>query len=106
MRDGLYMVQFHTPSGAGAGIVTLSDGKIGGGDSFIYYRGTYTEADNKFTAEVLTGRHTAGALSVFGVDSLHIKLSGTTQGDKADMIGTSPQAPGIQLKATLARLAD
>jgi hypothetical protein len=101
MRNGLYMVQFQTPSGAGAGVVTLCDGKIGGGDGVLYYTGTYNEADNKFTAEVLTGRHTAGALSVFGGDNLHIKLSGTTQGDKAEMIARRRKHLVFSLKRNL-----
>ncbi len=106
MKDGLYQVTFNTRMGGGAGVVTLRDGKIGGGDSAIWYAGTFTETKNKFTAEVLTGRHSTGLPSVFGVDKLQINLTGTTDGDTAKLSGTSPQAPGVQLDGTLTRITD
>lgn len=106
MRNGLYRVHFETRIGGGGGVVTLNDGKVGGGDSAIYYVGTYSENGNQFTGEVLTDRHSPGMPSVFGVDKLQISLKGTTDGDKAQITGTSQQAPGLTLHGTLTRLAD
>jgi hypothetical protein len=43
MQNGLYWVEFRTPLGSGAGVVVLQDGNLRGGDSSMYYFGTYTE---------------------------------------------------------------
>jgi hypothetical protein len=41
MQTGLYKVNFKTPLGLGAGVVVLENGMIRGGDSSMFYRGTY-----------------------------------------------------------------
>lgn len=108
MRNGLYKVEFTTPKGAGSGVVTLSDGKMGGGDSVLYYRGTYAMNGNSFTATVQTDRHTVAPAmpAVFGQDRVNINVAGTFQGDVANMTGTAKEAPGVNFKARLSRLAD
>lgn len=106
MRDGLYKVAFQTPLGAGAGVVVLQDGKLRGGDSSMYYVGSYSETGSQFSAEVASSRHTQGLPSVFGKDNVRISLKGTSQSDSAQMTGTSPDAPGVRLQATLTRLGD
>lgn len=106
MRDGLYKVEFRTPRGAGAGVVHLVGGKLWGGDSGIYYLGTYSLDGGNFTAEVKTGRHSQNLASVFGVDAVRIHLQGQSAGDSAVLQGTSPDAPGISFQAELARIAD
>jgi hypothetical protein len=101
MQDGLYRVEFGTPLGAGAGVVALQGGKLRGGDSSMYYVGTFTEAGNQATAQVESHRHTPGLASVLGRDDAHISLRGTVQGNSARMTGTAREAPGVNLSVTL-----
>jgi hypothetical protein len=105
LKDGLYKVSFQTPLGAGAGVVVLSGGHMRGGDSAIYYAGTYTQDDNRFSASVATARHSAGLPSVFGIDTAHISLRGSIDGDSATAQGTAVEAPGVTFQVILTRLA-
>lgn len=107
MQNGLYKVHFKTPIGEGAGVITLQDGKLAGGDSSMFYVGSYQEDGNQFHATVEVDTHTrmAGMASALGVSKGTLKLSGTTQGDTANMTGSSPQAPGVSFRATLSRIA-
>ena len=105
MQNGLYKVEFQTPLGQGAGVVMLLDGKLQGGDSGIYYSGTFTASAPKMTAEVTTGRHSTNApQSVFGTDVVHISLTGSFTGDTGTFDGTAKEAPGLTFKARLERL--
>jgi hypothetical protein len=108
MRDGLYKVQFDTQRGTGSGVVFLQGGKLRGGDSRIYYVGTYDENGGQFSARVTTDQHTdvPGMSSVFGVDRSNINLRGIGTVDSAEMKGTAAEAPGISFRAVLTRIAD
>ena len=57
MQNGLYAAEFQTPLGKGYGVVMLLNGVLQGGDSMMYYQGSYTVDGNNFTAEVKTGAH-------------------------------------------------
>jgi hypothetical protein len=108
MQNGLYKVSFRTPIGAGDGVVYLRDGQLWGGDSSMYYRGSYVVAGDQFSAQVTSDIHSrpAGMESVFGVDHAQISLSGRHTGTAATLSGSSTQAPGVGLTATMSRLAD
>src|SRR2546430_873168 len=95
MRDGIYKVQFQTQLGQGAGVVVLQGGKFRGGDSNIYYIGTYSQSGDQLTADVATDAHSSGIGSVFGVDRAHIHLTGKVTGDSAQMTGTAREAPNV-----------
>jgi hypothetical protein len=86
----------------------LNDGKAQGGDSGLYYDGSYQVSGDQFSATLSTGRHdrNTGMVSVFGVDEVTINLQGSWSGDQATVRGSSPQAPGVSFDATLKRLAD
>ena len=104
MEDGLYRVQFQTPIGMGAGVVVLQGGTLRGGDSGMYYVGTYHVDGENLTATVNTNRHTANLQSVFGQDQVEIHLQGKIQNDTATVTGNSAQAPGIAFTAILTKL--
>jgi hypothetical protein len=104
LTDGFYRVAFQTRLGGGAGVLNLLSGKMWGGDSSLYYNGTYTQSGNDFTASVVTDRHTPGLQSVFGVDRVHISLRGKTDGASATMQGTAAEAPGVTFQATLTKI--
>jgi hypothetical protein len=107
MREGLYSVRFQTSVGTGgAGVVFLQGGILRGGDSAMWYRGQYTDADGKFTATVTAARHSPGLPSVFGVDNVTISLAGTSTDTSAQATGSAPQAPGVSLSVSLSRLMD
>lgn len=106
MIDGFYKVEFRTPLGGGGGVVTLANGVIHGGDSAIYYFGTYTVQGDHFVADAKTARHSnaPGMANVFGRDQVDIKITGTITGDRIEATGQSPQAPGVSFNAILSRL--
>ena len=106
MKEGLYSVRFQTPKGAGAGVVFLQGGKLRGGDTAMWYAGTYTDSGGKFTASVAVARHTPGLPSVFGLDNVNIALTGTNTDTTAQATGSSPQAPDVNFSAALSRLSD
>ena len=104
MKNGLYKVEFQTQRGAGAGVVTLMDGKLGGGDSGIYYVGEYSVSGDDVTAKVRTGRHTQGLDSVFGADRLNITMKGKVSGDGATFTATAVEAPGVTMQGRLSKI--
>src|SRR5580700_7465704 len=109
MKEGLYQINFKTPGGGpGAGVIVLENGTIRGGDSMLFYRGTFSESGDKFTAHVVTGKHTTipGMNSVFGRDIVTITLSGTTSADsKAIIKGSAKEVPNVSFDATLSFIA-
>jgi hypothetical protein len=106
LPDGFYGVRFKTPRGEGAGVVTLTKGQLRGGDSALAYSGTFSQNGDTFTATVTTSRHAQGMLSVFGIDSVKIGLTGKSSNTSATCTGTAAQAPGLTLEAILTRISD
>lgn len=106
LTNGLYKVGFQTPLGEGFGVVTLEDGRLLGGDSMMYYIGTYQQNGDAFTAQVSVATHSVipGGGSVFGVPEATIQLNGSSTGNTAQVSGSSPQAPGVGFTASLTRL--
>lgn len=108
MQNGLYKVSFQTPMGQGAGVVVVADGTVKGGDSGMYYIGTFQEANNQFTAALHVQRHSnvvPGIVSVFGLDNVHLTLQGTSTANSANVGGTAAEAPGVQFQAQLTLIA-
>jgi hypothetical protein len=103
LPNGFYVAQFRTPKGTGAGVLTLANGQLRGGDSAIMYTGTYSQDADKFTAQVSTKRHTQGQPSVFGVDAVTIALTGKSSAGAASCTGT---AAGVTFQADLHRVSD
>jgi len=103
MKNGLYKVHFQTSLGTGAGIVVLRDGRLLGGDSSFWFAGRYRQDENTFTASVEMKMHmnVPGLKNVLGAPEAIISLSGAIFGDEAHMTGISPDAPRVQLRATL-----
>ncbi len=103
MQDGLYKAAFKTPIGEGYGVVTLSGGTLRGGDSMMYYVGTYSESGGQFTASVDVDKHSnvPGMISTFGPGN----NNGQSTDDSATAKGSSPQAPGVGFSLVLTRLA-
>ena len=113
MKNGLYSIHVTLLDGRvgkGSGVVVFRDGKIVGGDAYLYYTGTYTVKDNTFKGEVLVQRHTSSpdANPLFGAQSpVGIGVSGTFTDTRGEMSGTALVGKASQIfGATLRKLAD
>jgi hypothetical protein len=106
MDDGLYKVRFETPRGSGTGVVVLKDGHLWGGDSSMFYSGTYILSEGNFNAKIVTNVHTIAPHrpSIFGRDIVHISLTGSFSRDYAEVTGTAREVPDIDFKAELTKL--
>src|SRR6266700_360889 len=62
MKNGLYSIHVSLQdgrSGKGSGVIMFRDGKIFGGDAYLFYTGSYTSKGDTFKGEVLVQRHTS-----------------------------------------------
>ena len=78
---------------------------MGHDHTVIAYSGTYKQDGDDFSADIAIKRHTAGQLSVFGIDDVDISLTGRSTGTTASCRGKSRQAPGMEFEATMIRMA-
>jgi len=102
LKDGTYAAWYKTPFEQGTGIVHLADGQVWGRDSLMTYHGSCKVDGERFTATVLTKRHTDGRATVFGVyDELTLDIEGVCAGKIATYTATTALAPGIVLQGTL-----
>jgi hypothetical protein len=96
--------------GKGSGVIMFRDGKILGGDAYLFYTGSYTSKGDTFKGEVLVQRHTSSpdANPLFGgPNPVGIGVSGTFTDTSAEMTGTALVGKASQIfRATLRRLAD
>jgi T3SS negative regulator,GrlR len=113
MKNGLYSIHVSLQdgrSGKGSGVVVFRDGKIFGGDAFLFYTGTYTTKGDTFKGEVVVQRHTRSpdVNPLFGGPSpVGIGVSGTFTDTAAVMNGTALVGKASQIfTATLRKLAD
>src|ERR1700751_2222490 len=61
IRNGIYALTALATDGAGVdagGVLILHDGKIHGGDSYVYYIGTYRSSGGRWEGEMLSKEHT------------------------------------------------
>ncbi|MGB3043768.1 MAG: GrlR family regulatory protein [Xanthobacteraceae bacterium] len=108
MLKGLYKVEFETPRRKAVGVIYAEGGKLHGGSSAFAYLGSYTEHGNTFRGSVGAKRHSNDPSfpSVFGIDDVRIEFQGTAKGEFAICEGTASEAPSLNFKAVLTRIAD
>src|SRR2546423_10208887 len=113
MKNGLYSIHVSLQdgrTGQGSGVVMFRDGKILGGDAYLFYTGTYTTKGDSFKGEVLVQRHTSSsdASPLFGgPNPVGIGVSGTFTDSAGVMNGTALVGKASQIfTATLRKLAD
>jgi hypothetical protein len=113
MKNGLYSIHVSLLDGRvgkGSGVVVFRNGKIVGGDAYLYYIGSYTVRDNTFKGEVLIQRHTSSKDDnpLFGAPSpVGVGVTGTFTETRGEMTGTALVGKASQIfGATLRRLAD
>ncbi len=114
MKNGLYSIHVDLldgRTGKGSGVVIFRDGKILGGDAYLFYVGSYTVNGSSFKGEVLVKQHTRSTEEnpLFGgqVQPVGVGVTGTITETAGTMNGTALVGKASQLfKATLRRLAD
>lgn len=116
MKNALYSIHVDLldgRSGKGSGVVLFRDGKILGGDAYLFYVGSYVinVSNNTFKGEVTVNQHTPSpAMSpLFGGQQqpVGVGVSGTYDDTSATMNGTALVGKNSQLfRATLRYLAD
>jgi hypothetical protein len=113
MKNGLYSIHVSLQdgrSGKGSGVLMLRDGKILGGDAYLFYTGSYTAKGDTFKGEVLVQRHTKSpdASPLFGGPSpVGVGVSGTFTDRAAVVNGTALVGKASQIfTGTLRKLAD
>nr|WP_144441417.1 MULTISPECIES: GrlR family regulatory protein [unclassified Bradyrhizobium] len=114
MKNGLYSIHVSLLDGRvgkGSGVILFRDGKILGGDAYLYYTGSYKVKDNSFKGEVLVQRHTSPRGNdnpLFGGPApVGIGVSGTFTDTRGEMTGTALVGKASQIfGATLRKLAD
>jgi hypothetical protein len=113
MNNGLYSIHVSLQdgrTGKGSGVIMFRDGKILGGDAYLFYTGTYTTRGDTFKGEVLVQRHTSSpdANPLFGGPTpVGIGVTGTFTEKAAVMNGTALVGKASQIfSATLRKLAD
>jgi len=87
----------------------VRDGKILGGDAYLFYTGSYTAKGDTFKGEVLVQRHTSSPMptAVRRATPVGIGVSGTFTDTAGVMNGTALVGKASQIfKATLRKLAD
>ena len=102
--NGFYKARFTTPDGeSGGGVMMLMDGKLCGGNGDLMYLGRYTQNADSFSADLVTKRlwvQTSGLLR----EDVDIKIVGRAGLNSITCIGSSPQLPGVELKAIFERV--
>jgi len=113
MKNGLYSIHVTLQdgrSGKGSGVVLFRDGKVLGGDAFLFYVGSYTVKDDTFKGEILVQRHTPSPdiTPLFGGPGpVGIGVSGTFTDTSAKISGTALVGKASQIfTATLRKLAE
>ena len=113
MKNGLYSIHVSLQdgrAGKGSGVIMFRDGRILGGDAYLFYTGSYTVKDDTFKGEVLVQRHTssADANPLFGGPApVGIGVSGTYTDTRAEMTGTALVGKAsLIFGATLHKLAE
>lgn len=114
MKNGLYSVHIVLLDGRvgkGSGVVMFRDGKLLGGDAYLFYTGSYfTKNDGTFRGEVLVQCHTPspdGKLLFDSSDPVGIGVTGTFTDTTGTMNGTALVGKASQIfQATLRKLAE
>jgi hypothetical protein len=112
MRNGLYSIHVRLGDGRpekGSGVLVLRDGTMRGGDSFLFYLGSYTVSGSTLKGEVTINQHTpsAGHFPLFGGKEVGIGFAGSFDDERASIEGMALVGrTSLIFRATLLRLAD
>ena len=114
MKNGLYSIHVTLQDGRvgkGSGVILFRDGKILGGDAYLFYTGSYTVKGDTFKGEVLVQRHTSRAPMPIRCSAARARSASASPAPSpiraATMNGTALVGKASQIfGATLRKLAD
>ncbi|GEM_PF-2637326 len=100
MSNGLWSVVFSATTDIGAGVVTIIDGKILGGDSSFSYVGSFSNtADGSIAGEIKVARHSNLLPSVIpGVENYSLLIAGHITNDQLSLTGKIKGQEALQLQ--------
>ena len=108
MNEGLYKAEFETPFGKGTAVIYLHNGLFRGGNSALFYTGTYELKGDNFHAQAKIKRHSQdlNIASVFGMDNITVTIEGEIEGNIINIDGLADEVPDMQMRGKLTRLCD
>jgi hypothetical protein len=112
MKNGLYSLHVKTLDGhfgKGSGVIVFRDGKLLGGDAFLFYTGTYTVEGDTLKGELMVDQHTRprDVAPLFGGRPVSMGFSGKVGEVESTIGGTALFGKqSIRFVATLRRMAD
>lgn len=97
--NGLWIIEFiSTLKREGKGVITLSNGRLSGGDSGYYYTGDYDINDGKIIGNIIAIKHNPNWESVFGnIDSFKLSFFGEVNSDHFSAIGSVVGMPQYKI---------
>lgn len=112
MKNGLYSIHVRLGdgrTGKGSGVLVFRDGSIRGGDSYLFYLGTYEMRDGLLFGEVVVNQHSPSpdATPLFGGRQVGIGFTGRPVGDRFQLDGTAfVGRESVLFRASIMFLAD
>lgn len=108
MNEGLYKAEFETPFGKGTAVIYLHNGLFRGGNSALFYKGTYEIDGKTLHAQAKIKRHSQdlNIASVFGMDNITVTIEGVIEGNIINVDGLSDDVPDMQMRGKFTRLCD
>lgn len=112
LRNGLYSIHVTLGDGRigkGSGVLIARDGIARGGDSYLYYLGTYEERGGTLFGEIIINQHTPSpdTTPLFGGRQVGIGFTGRPHGDRFFLDGTALVGrESMPFRASMMFLAD
>jgi hypothetical protein len=101
MQDGIYVARFRTAQSIGAGVVTIINNRVTGGDAGYVYNGNLDDAGGTLKGQVAVQQHDSDAESVFGgATNFSLAVTGAVTETGAHLTGAL-QGQGIQIELAL-----
>jgi len=107
--DGTYTVHFDSATDYGAGVITVSDLTVTGGDCGFIYTGEFREHGDLIVGLLHVRQHAPGVRSIFGgLSTFDLDIQGRFNGDvgifRGRVVGQPKMAMQVMLKK-VSRLA-
>jgi hypothetical protein len=98
MQDGIYVARFRTAQSIGAGVVTIINNRVTGGDTSYVYTGNLDDAGGTLKGQVAVQQRDREAESVFGgATDFSLAVTGAVTGNGAHLTGAL-HGQGIQIE--------
>ena len=106
MIEGFWIVQFGGMEGMGSGVAVLLKGQVLGGDNAYTYVGTYEGSGSDYRANIEVKNFDPSIGDVMGIKGDYtLNLVLKLQGDQIHGEGSTPSAPGFNMRLKLTRRA-